>query len=120
MNERKNQKMSALYLVKDDDRTVVLAVEREGRCYGYIPNLDAFVYNKPMSVDFLIDQEMADEPVTADVAADIIGKGVIGKINGRTNKFLLDEMKAEERRLEPAEVLEASGVSDPEPTRRPL
>jgi DNA-binding NarL/FixJ family response regulator len=118
MNEmRKDQKMSGLYLVKDGDRTVVLAAERDGRIYGYIPNVDAFVYNKPMSVDFLIDRDMDYEPVTASDAADIIAKGVIGKINGRTNKFLLDEMKAETKRIQPAEVLRANDVSDPEPTR---
>ncbi len=116
MNERKNQKMSALYLVKDGDRSVVLAVERDGRIYGYIPNLDAFVYNKPMSVDFLIDQDMTYEPVTAGAAAGMIAKGAIGKIDGRTNKFLLDEMKAEVRRIQPAEVLGANEVSEPEPT----
>ena len=116
MSKRKDQKMSALYLVKDGDRTVVLAVERDGRIYGYIPNLKAFVYNKPMSVDFLIDREMTYEPVTAGVAADIIAKGVIGKIDGRTNKFLLDEMKAETRRIQPAEILRANDVSDPDPT----
>lgn len=106
--------MSALYLVKDGDRTVVLAAERDGKLYGYVPNVEAFVYNKPMSVDFLIDQNMTYEPQTAEQAADIIKAGVVGKINGRTNKFLLDHMKAEPNRMTPAEVLGANALADPD------
>ncbi len=109
--------MSALYLVKDGNRTVALTAERDGRLHCYVPNVDAFVYNKPMSVDFLIDREMDYEPVTAQDAAAIIKEGAIGKINGRTNKSLLDWAKGETRRLDPAEVLGSNTlVDDPLPT----
>lgn len=100
--------MGALYLVKDGDRTVVLAAERDGKLYGYVPNVEAFVYNKPLSVDFLIDQSMTYEPQTAEQAAAIIKAGIVGKINGRTNKFLVDHMKAETNRMTPAEVFGAN------------
>lgn len=95
--------MSTLYLVKEGDRSVILAAERDGRLYGYVPNVNAFVYNKPMSVDFLIDRNMTYQPVDTDEAAAIIKAGQIGKINGRTNKFLLDRTKAETRRIDPIE-----------------
>ena len=108
--------MNALYLVKEDDRTVILAVESEGRLYGYVPNVAAFVYNKPLSTDFLIDRNLTYTPVTADEAAEIIKAGKIGKIDGRTNKFLLDHTKAETRRIDPTEVLDASKLHEPEPT----
>lgn len=106
--------MSDLYLVKDGDRTVVLATEREGKIYGYIPNLETFVYNRPMSVDFLIDRDMTYEPIGAETAADIIKAGTIGRIDGRTNKFLLDHFRQEQRRIEPTEVVSAAAFIDPE------
>lgn len=112
--------MSALYLVKEEDRAVILAAEHEGRLYGYIPNVNAFVYNKPMSVDFLIDRNMTYQPVDHDEAAAIIKAGQIGKINGRTNKFLLDRTKAETRRLDPTEILGANQLQEPAPTRTRL
>ncbi|MBU8820360.1 hypothetical protein KL864_31250 [Mycolicibacterium goodii] len=112
--------MSALYLVKEGDRAVILAAERDGRLYGYIPNVAAFVYNKPMSVDFLIDRDMTYQPVDHDEAAAIIKAGQIGKINGRTNKFLLDRAKAETRRLDPVEILGANRLREPAPTRTRL
>lgn len=109
--------MSALYLVKEGDRAVILAAERDGRLYGYVPNVNAFVYNKPMSVDFLIDRNMTYQPVDADEAAAMIKAGQIGKINGRTNKFLLDRAKAETRRIDPTEILGANELHEPAPTR---
>lgn len=109
--------MTALYLVRDGDRTVSLAAERDGKLHVFIPNLDAFVYNKPMSVDFLIDRNMTYEPVTAPAAAEIINEGVIGKLDGRSHKTLLDWARAEPRRLDPAEVLGANTLrADIEPT----
>jgi hypothetical protein len=99
--------MSALYLVRDGDRTVALAAEQNGKLYCYIPNVDAFVYNKPMSVDFFFDREMDYEPVTAQEAADIIKDGTIGKIDGRSNRSLLDWATVGTR-LSPAEVLGAN------------
>ncbi|UBV15338.1 hypothetical protein [Mycolicibacterium fortuitum] len=97
--------MGALYLVKDGNRAVVLAAERDGKLYGYVPNVDAFVYNKPLSADFLIDQSMTYEPQTAEQAATIIKAGVVGKIDGSTNKFLLDRMNDETNRISLTEVL---------------
>ena len=108
--------MSALYLVKDGDRTIALAAEHDGKLHCYVPNVAAFVYNKPMSTDFLIDQEMNYEPVTPQEATDIIKEGAIGKIDGRTNKSLLDWAKAETRRLDPAEVLSSNTLTDLQPT----
>lgn len=112
--------MSTLYLVKEGDRSVILAAERDGRLYGYVPNVNAFVYNKPMSVDFLIDRNMTYQPVDTDEAAAIIKAGQIGKINGRTNKFLLDRTKAETRRIDPIEILGANQLHEPAPTRTRL
>ncbi|MGB3325863.1 MAG: hypothetical protein WBB05_25065 [Mycolicibacterium fortuitum] len=100
--------MDALYLVKDGDRPVALAAERDGKLYGYVSNVKAFVYNKPMSVDFLIDQKMTYQTQTAKQATAIIQAGVIGKIDRPTNRFLLDHMKAEANRITLAEVFGAS------------
>lgn len=102
--------MSALYLANEPDRTVWLAAEQDGKLYGYVPNVDAFVYNEPMTVDFLIDRELSYVPVTAHDAIDIIHAGVVGKIDGRTNRYLLDRIEAENRRLSPTEVLGANTI----------
>lgn len=104
---------STLYLVNDGDRAVALAAEHDGKLYSYVPNIDAFVYNKPMSIDFLIDQNMTYEPQAPKQAGEIIKAGVIGKIDS-TNTYLLDHMKAETDRLTPAEVL---GMTPQPPTR---
>lgn len=116
--------MSALYLAKDSERTVWLAVEQDGKLYGYVPNVEAFVYNEPMTLDFLIDRELSYDPITAEAAADVIHTGVIGRIDGRTNKYLLGVVAAETRRLMPADVLGANAIRaadlragiDPTPT----
>ena len=106
--------MGALYLVRDGDRTVALVAEQNGKLHCYIPNVDAFVYNEPMSVDFFIDREMDYEPVTAQDAASIIKEGTIGTIDAR-NRSLLDWAKAATR-LSPAAVLGANTlVEDQQP-----
>lgn len=37
---------TALYLVRDNDRTVALAAEHNGKLYTYVPNIDAFIYRQ--------------------------------------------------------------------------
>ena len=105
--------MNALYLVKERERLVALAAERDGQLYCYVPNLDAFVYNKPMSIDFLIEQTMTYEQQSVEAAAGIDDAGIVGMIDGHTNKYLLDCVKAEPRRLTLAQVLGASTLVDP-------
>ena len=108
--------MSELYLVKDGPRTVTLAAERDGKLYAFVPNVSSFVYNKPMSVDFQIDRGMTYEPVSTDTAASIVRAGSVGKIDERTNKFLIDEMRAEARRISPDEILGAKASTGTELT----
>jgi len=109
--------VSDIYLVKDGERTVTLAAEHNNRLYAYVPNFDAFIYDDPMSVDYLIDREMTYEPVAATEAASIVKAGKIGRLDGRVFKDLLDELGAEKRRLSPAEVLGAAVAINPDPTR---
>lgn len=108
--------MSEFYLVKDGERTVTLAAERDGKLYAFVPNVGSFVYNKPMSVDFQIDHEMNYESVDAETAANIVREGSVGKIDEQENEFLLDHMMAETRRINPREVLSAEASPEPEPT----
>jgi hypothetical protein len=108
--------MSEFYLVKDGDRTVTLAAERDGKLYGFVPNVDSFVYNKPMSVDFQIDHELNYESVDAETAANIVYQGPVGMIDEQENQFLLNRVTAETRRIDPGEVLGAPAFAEPEPT----
>lgn len=98
--------MSEFYLVKDGQRIVSLAAERDGKLYTFVPNVSSFVYNKPMSVDFQIDRGMDYEPVSTDTAAGIVRDGSIGEIDESTNSFLLDHVQAETRRISPDEILD--------------
>ena len=109
--------MSALYLVSDGDRAAWLAAEKDGRVYCYVPNLKTFVYNQPLSLDFLIDHDLTYEPTEQGTAARIIKHGALGKIDARSNKDLLEDFRAETRRLNPCDVLAANTFrADPEPT----
>lgn len=109
--------MSALYLVRDEDRTIALVAENEGKLFAYVPNVDAFVYNKPMSVDFLIDRNKQYEPIDGPAAAEIIHEGKIGKIDRRTSKTLMEWATTEQRRLNPTDVLDANTLrADVEPS----
>lgn len=109
--------MSALYLVRDGDRTIALAAESDGKLFAYVPDVDAFVYNKPMSVDFLIDRNKQYEPIDGPAAAQVIHEGKIGKIDRRTSKTLLEWATTEQRRLNPTDVLDANTLrADVEPT----
>lgn len=110
--------MSALYLVNDHDQTLWLAAERDGKLYTYVPNVGEFVYNQPLSVDFLIDRNLTYTPIDTGQAATIITAGTIGKIDGRSNRFLLDHFRTEPRTLNPGEVLGANPRrrADIEPT----
>lgn len=104
--------MSGLYLVKDGKRTVTLAAEQDGKLYAFVPNVSSFVYNKPMSVDFQIDRELTYERVSNETAASVVREGSIGKIDESKNKFLLDHMRAETRRINPSEILGADATAD--------
>ncbi|MCT7371962.1 hypothetical protein [Mycolicibacterium llatzerense] len=109
--------MSALYLVHDEDRTIALVAEDDGKLFAYVPNVDAFVYNKPMSVDFLIDRNKQYEPIDGPAAAQIIHEGKLGKIDRRTSKTLMEWATTEPRRLSPTDVLDANTLrADVEPS----
>ncbi|BCI84194.1 hypothetical protein MTY66_58190 [Mycolicibacterium sp. TY66] len=105
------------YLAKDGDRTIALVAERDGRLFCYIPNVDAFVYNKPMSVDFLIDRSRRYDQINTADAARIIGEGRIGRIDGGEYVTLWEWATSEPLRMNPEAVL---GAPDPEePRKRP-
>lgn len=93
------------YLVRDGDGRVcwLVAVTGEGwsqRAYGWVPDLDAFVANDPLSVDIQIDRELAYEPLSAQQAADVIEAGLIGRLaDDHGMHDLLQVMRDEPRRL---------------------
>lgn len=102
---RRTLKAWRLYLVRHGDREIWLAAEHDGRLYVYVANLKTFVYNGPASVDFLIDRDHTYAPIDVPEAAKIMGDGRIGKIDGRSNRWLIDHFRAEPRKLDPADVL---------------
>ena len=108
---------ATLYLVSEGSRTIWLAAERDHRLYVYVPNFGAFVYNDALTLDWQIDRDLTYASVTVQTAADIIAAGKVGKIDERTNKYLLDTMRAETRRLQVTDALGAKRLheaADPE------
>jgi hypothetical protein len=101
--------MGTLYLVRDGDRIIWLANEHNDRLYVYVANLGTFVLNPPLSVDFLIDRAQTYEAVDAARAAEIMAAGRIGKIDPRSNRWLLEHFRAEPSQLDSTEVLRAQG-----------
>lgn len=97
--------MTRFRLVRDRHRTVALAVLHGNRIFSYVPNLKAFIYDGPMSVDYLVDRDMTYEPVNASDAAEIIEQGEIGWLDDQIFMDLLTELSTESRRLTPDEVL---------------
>ncbi|MUL50074.1 hypothetical protein FZI85_30020 [Mycobacterium sp. CBMA293] len=94
------------YLVRDGDGRVcwLAAVTGEGwsqRVYGWVPDLDAFVANDPLTLDCQIDRELSYEPLTAEQAADVVEAGLIGRLADDEGLHdLLRVMSAEPRRLD--------------------
>lgn len=77
--------VTRFYLVRDSDGRVcwLAAVTGEGwsqRAYGWVPDLNVFVANDPLSVDIQIDRELAYEPLTAEQAAEAVEAGLIGRL----------------------------------------
>lgn len=95
---------SVYYLVRDGARTFTLAVEHNEKLFCYVPNVHAFVYNGPLSVDFLIDHNHRYDPISTQEAAQIVGAGRIGWIDADTSDTLMEWATSEPRRLRPEEV----------------
>ncbi|MCX8559239.1 hypothetical protein OS121_29775 [Mycolicibacterium mucogenicum] len=73
------------------------------RAYGWVPDLDAFVANDPLTLDCQIDRELAYEPLTAEQAADVVAAGMIGRLADDEGLYdLLRVLSAEPRRLDRA------------------
>ena len=100
--------MSALYLVRDGTEKIWLATEHNGRLFAWVPNLNVFVRNNPLSLDFLIDREFTYEPIDVPDAAKIMADGRIGRIDGRTKRWLIDRFRDEPDKLNPTDVLGSS------------
>ena len=98
--------VTRFYLVRDSDGRVcwLAAVTGEGlsqRAYGWVPDLDAFVANDPLSADIQIDRELAYEPLTAAQAAGVVEAGLIGRLaDDECLRGLLRVLSAESRRLD--------------------
>ncbi len=74
--------LKPLYLVHSGERTIWLAAEHNNRLYCYVQNLNAFVRNNPLSVDFLIDRDHTYEPIDVARARDVMEAGRVGRIEG--------------------------------------
>lgn len=96
---------TVFYVVRDGDRTQALAAHVDGKLFCYIPNVDAFVYNKPLSVDFSIDRNKQYNRVDAGEVLRIIEEGCIGRIDDCDSQTVMDWAIAEPQRLSPTEVL---------------
>lgn len=100
---------AVFYLARDGDRALAVAAELNGRLFCYVPNVQAFIYNKPLTVDFLIDRNKQYDRITADEAAQIAAEGYVGRINDDDITTLTEWATTEPQRLDPEEVLVPRG-----------
>ncbi|MCH9667026.1 MAG: hypothetical protein K0U76_17225 [Actinomycetia bacterium] len=70
--------------------------------FGYVPDLEAFVYNDPLTVDVQVDDELGLEylPITAEEAAAMIRSGELRRFEGHAD-YLLAKFREEPRKLPP-------------------
>lgn len=100
----KTSASTSFYLARDGHRVAWLVAVQgydawSAAAYGYVPDLEAFVFNRPLTMDFCVDREMAYEPITTDQAARIVDAGQIRRLDGAGMHDLLDEMRSEPRKL---------------------
>ncbi|MCT7373123.1 MULTISPECIES: hypothetical protein [Mycolicibacterium] len=100
------------YLVKDGTRIQALAAHVDGRLFCYVPDVDAFVYNKPLSVDFMVDRNKTYNHIDVTQARRIMAEGCIGAVGDRGSQTLIDWAYGEPHRLGASEVLDA-GLGEP-------
>lgn len=99
-----DQLATDFYLVRHGDCAQALAICVNDRLFCYVPNVDAFVYNKPLSIDFLIDRYHQYDRIDSSEAARIMQEGRIGRIDDRGSETLADWSSSEPRRLSPRDV----------------
>ncbi|WP_020099412.1 hypothetical protein [Mycobacterium sp. 360MFTsu5.1] len=98
--------MSAvLYLVRDDDRIQALVAQVDGKLFCYVPDVDEFVYNKPLTADFLINRDKRYDRIDVAEALQLIEEGCIGRIDDHGSQTLMDWAVYQPQRLRPREVL---------------
>ncbi|MCH9732309.1 MAG: hypothetical protein K0U84_22020 [Actinomycetia bacterium] len=70
--------------------------------FGYVPDLEAFVYNDPLTVDVQVDHDLDLDylPITAEEAAAMIRSGELGRFEGHDD-YLLAKFREEPRKLPP-------------------
>ncbi len=84
------------YVVRDGERVAWLATAQADRLYVYVPSWRAFVYNGPLSVDYLFDREMAYDSVTAATASQLAAAaaeppdGVLAKLRAESRRIPAD------------------------------
>ncbi len=71
--------------------------------FGYVPDLDAFVYNESLTRDAQVGNDLDLEylPIPEAEAADMIARGELHRFDDRDMAWLLEKMRAETRKLPP-------------------
>jgi hypothetical protein len=105
-----DQTRVTFYLVKDGDRELAVAVDYDGRLLCFVPNVDAFIYNKPLTVDFQIDRTKTYDDINVGEASRIIAEGRIGRIDDRDGTTLMEWASSEPHRVRLEDVLDSWGL----------
>jgi hypothetical protein len=102
---RETAPLKPLYLVRDGDRTIWLATEHNGRLYVYVANLNTFVRNNPLSLDYLIDRNHTYQRIDLAEATKVMNAGRVGRIDPRWNGWLIEHFRNEPDQLQLDDVL---------------
>lgn len=105
--ERKGLEMN-LYLVKtpaDGFENWVAYEHPEGDLYVFVQNTGKFHRNGPLTTDYYVHQELTYEPIDAAAAQRAIAAGEVGKLDARSQKWILDRYLQDENWIDPQDIL---------------
>ena len=108
----------SLYTVSYLGQDQWLAYEdtQAARIYAYVPNLGRFVLHRQLGQDFYWDNELDWTPVDAAAGHGLVEAGLLGRLDGRRHRDLLDELIAEPDCRTVDEVFGAQPVPERAPT----
>lgn len=101
-----------LYLVKEDERLVWVAVLAHEHMYSYVANTGKFHDNNALRNDYYMDRDFTYEAIGCAEARRLINQGV-GTLDEEYHSDALERWRADPKPLDPSDVLSmAAGSND--------
>ena len=101
-----------LYLVKEDDRPVWVAVLAHENMYGYVANTGKFHDNNALRNDYYMDRDFSYEEIGIAEARRLIENG-IGRLDEDEYADALAEWRADPKPLDPVDAFSMAAGLNP-------